>query len=49
MVSCTALLTLLPFIATVNSAAVNKRQSISYAVTGGIKVPVRDAAPVGIS
>jgi hypothetical protein len=49
MVSYTALLSLLPLLAVANGAAVNTRQSISYPVTGGTKVAVKDAAPVGIS
>lgn len=49
MVSYSALLSVLPLLAGVNAAAVDKRQSASFAVTGGTKVAIRDAAPVGIS
>jgi hypothetical protein len=49
MVSYTVLFSLLPLLAGVNAAAVDKRQSASFSVTGGTKVAIRDAAPVGIS
>jgi len=49
MIAYTTLLSVLPLLAVVNGAAVDKRQSTTFAINGGTKVAVKDAAPVGIS